>query len=92
MTRSGHTFRGNHFSIISYTTHSYTEHVIKLVARDFINGDQIQESKNGMVALQEHMHKKKHRLKHNAGDESLKACSLKNIFVSEGILIKQLWL
>jgi hypothetical protein len=39
-----------------------------------------------------HMHKKKHILKHKVGDESLKSYNLKNMFVSEGILIKQLWL
>jgi hypothetical protein len=68
---------GNHLSIISYTTHSYIKHVIQLVGQDFINGDQIQEEKNEMVDLQEHMHKMKHILKHNAGDESLKSYKFK---------------
>jgi hypothetical protein len=68
MTRSGHTLRRNHFRIISYTSHNYTEHVIKISTRTCTNGDQIQEAKNKMVALQEHMHKKNHKLKHNTGD------------------------
>jgi hypothetical protein len=45
MTRSGHRFKGNHIRIIGYTTQSYNVHVIKLVSQDFINEDQIQESK-----------------------------------------------
>jgi len=50
----------------------------------------MQEAKMRCWNLQENVHKKKNRLKNNAGDESHEAYNLNNMYMSKEVLIEQL--